>query len=399
MIVECPSCNTKYNFPDDKIGPEPRKVRCARCENIFVIEPPEPPPAEDDVLDLEDMPKRGAASMEPEVQEQPAKAGPEFPEPPEPPESPESPAEPSFDEAFDSEFGSDFETGGEEDEDEGVDFAGPAGFDESFGQASDTYDAEEERPEDFSVDESEFDVQAPFDASEEDREEAEPEEPRDEESEDFSQTFASVGGGKAGKGPMDMELEEKPLKEKGSRQKVVLIILILAILGGGAYFAYTYKDMIMGLIGGEEEIVEEEETAEPVSTPQDQVKNISLANVRQYYVQNEKVGQVFVIEGKAVNNFAVPKELIKVEAILFDDTGAELVSKEVMAGNTVTLFQLQVLSRAELEAALASEVGILSANTNIQPGGAVPFMIVMFNPPENVAEYAVKVTEAKEPPQ
>ncbi len=129
------------------------------------------------------------------------------------------------------------------------------------------------------------------------------------------------------------------------------------------------------------------------------VKDIMLQNVRQYYVSNEKAGQLFVIEGKAVNNFKSPKEMIKLEANLFDDKGATLAVQEELAGNTVSLFQLQVMTRDELKSALASQVGVLTNNTNIVPGGEAPFMIVFFDPPEAVKEFGVKVIDAKDPPK
>lgn len=129
------------------------------------------------------------------------------------------------------------------------------------------------------------------------------------------------------------------------------------------------------------------------------VKDIMLQNVRQYYVSNEKAGQLFVIEGKAVNNFKSPKEMIKLEATLFDEKGGSLASQEDLAGNTVSLFQLQVMTRDELKNALASQVGVLTNNTNIAPGGEAPFMVVFFDPPETVKEFGVKVVDAKDPPR
>jgi predicted Zn finger-like uncharacterized protein len=128
------------------------------------------------------------------------------------------------------------------------------------------------------------------------------------------------------------------------------------------------------------------------------VKDIVLQNVRQYYVTNEKAGQLFVIEGKAVNNFKAQKEMIKLEAALFDEKGGVLTSKDILSGNTVSLFQLQVMTKQELESALTSQVGVLTNNTNLAPGAETPFMIVFFDPPEAVKEFGVKVVDAKDPP-
>lgn len=42
MIVECTTCHAKYNVDDKKIPPAGVKVRCHKCQNIIVIQKPEP---------------------------------------------------------------------------------------------------------------------------------------------------------------------------------------------------------------------------------------------------------------------------------------------------------------------------------------------------------------------
>lgn len=40
MIVSCPSCDCKYDIPEKKIGDSPKRFRCRKCSEIFVINPP-----------------------------------------------------------------------------------------------------------------------------------------------------------------------------------------------------------------------------------------------------------------------------------------------------------------------------------------------------------------------
>ena len=47
--------------------------------------------------------------------------------------------------------------------------------------------------------------------------------------------------------------------------------------------------------------------------------------------------QAVVIEGKAVNNFKTPKEMLKLEASLFDEKGGTRVSKEELAKSAAVL--------------------------------------------------------------
>lgn len=41
MIVSCPNCNCKYNIPEKKIGSSPKRFRCRKCSEVFVINPPD----------------------------------------------------------------------------------------------------------------------------------------------------------------------------------------------------------------------------------------------------------------------------------------------------------------------------------------------------------------------
>ena len=42
MIVNCPGCNCKYNIPSEKIGDSPKRFRCRKCSEIFMIHPLKP---------------------------------------------------------------------------------------------------------------------------------------------------------------------------------------------------------------------------------------------------------------------------------------------------------------------------------------------------------------------
>ena len=164
----------------------------------------------------------------------------------------------------------------------------------------------------------------------------------------------------------------------------------LILIGGGLFFFKPWTKMnipFLSSMSGKKETVENA----------DKVKDIALRNVRQYYIPNEKAGNIFVVEGKAVNNFATPKERIKVEISLFDEKGHVLVNKQILCGNTLSQFQLQVQSEEEINASLASEVGILTSNTYLKTGMDTPFMAVFFKPPDAVKEFGVKVIDVLDP--
>ncbi len=51
MIIECDQCSTRYRLDDSRISPNGVKVRCTKCQNVFIVTLP--PPAEE--VRLEDV--------------------------------------------------------------------------------------------------------------------------------------------------------------------------------------------------------------------------------------------------------------------------------------------------------------------------------------------------------
>ncbi|QLA16947.1 DUF3426 domain-containing protein [Desulfolutivibrio sulfoxidireducens] len=335
MIITCPNCASRFRLPDEKIGPDGVKLRCGKCKHVFHQQPPSPPDMRDFDYPESDETPGGAF----DATTAPKRA------------APSRESEPSGlaapDESSDREPGDLFHSETYEDED----------------------DQAPVRPG-FNLD----DV-ANIDIS-----------------------------GQPGKGASAKDTKRRALI-------VALCLFGVAVVTLGALYFLglwpgTGKE---GTPPATEQAPTKETAAKDGERTATQappagaeetakVKDIVLQNVRQYYVTNEKAGQLFVIEGKAVNNFKSPKEMIKLEAALFDEKGTVLVSKDILSGNAVSLFQLQVMTRQELESALSSQVGVLTNNTNLATGAETPFMIVFFDPPEAVKEFGVKVVDVKDPP-
>lgn len=163
-----------------------------------------------------------------------------------------------------------------------------------------------------------------------------------------------------------------------------LLWLILGLITAGAVGAGTWFWMQPGASAPVEENVSKN------------VERLTMRNVRQYNVNNEKAGKVFVIEGRVVNEFDEPKGLIELEGALYDKDKKPLTMKRQLAGTQLSLFQLQVLNEKEMDSFLNNKVELLANNTDVKPGGEVPFMILFYDPPDNVAEFGVKIVNAKD---
>ena len=186
--------------------------------------------------------------------------------------------------------------------------------------------------------------------------------------------------------PQRKEAPREPLPElghkRGGRRKLWIALVLLLLLGAGAAGGYYYFFLQKEAPPSEADIAKK-------------VELLTMRNVRQYNVLNEKVGKVFVIEGRVVNEFPEPKELIALEGAIYDKDKKPLAVKKQLAGTQLSLFQLQVLSEKEMEAFLNNKVEILTNNTNVPPGGEVPFMILFYDPPDDVAEFGVKIVDVK----
>lgn len=382
MIVTCSNCSTKYNLPDEKIAPGGSKVKCSKCGHLFKVTPPAPPEEEVEALLEEDAP------------------------------TPEPEAADDFDKTFDEVAEEETTPPAEEKEQEtGVDAPPAEDFDDLFDDLDDSTPEEEQPAEEAPAEEEEslFDEAADEeeslfedDADEDDddsddlfEDEGDEEDADEDEDEDEEDAAALFDG--------DLALDEKP-KKKSLKSVLILLIVLLAI-GGAAYFkvwnmigldlgSYVQNIPYVGSWFSDEETPE----AEPGESPEQRVNKIELKNVRQFYAKNEKAGILFVIQGTAVNNFAKPKERIKVKAQLFDAQSKVVAENSQLCGNVLSMFQLQVQSKEEIEDGLKSEVGILSNNTFLRPGASTPFMFVFFEQPVNdIKEFVVKVVDAENP--
>ncbi len=403
MIVTCPNCQTRYNLPDNKIPPGGAKVKCSKCAHVFKAEAPPATPEEEVETLLEEetqAPDTQAGDDFDETFDEVASQGgdetpaEEDPVPEDTPAAPEASEDdmPGIDDLFDDTDDTpapspDKETASKDDveslfgDDEG----------DLFDDADDDTDDAGSEEDDNLFDDSDDTEEEDGDLFDDETDDNDEEEETDEDEEDDT-----------GFGLDDEDDEEETRSRKPLFFLIIILVLALGI-GAAVYFkAWTMFGLDLGTyfqnvpyIGKlfMEETGGNDETA-PGESPADRVRKIELKNVKQYYVANEKTGNLFVVEGKAVNKFAAPKERIKVEVMLYDATGNVLTSQAFMCGNVLSQFQLQVQTENEIKDGLSSEVGILSNNTFIRPGASTPFMAVFFNPPTGVKEFLVAAGQA-----
>jgi predicted Zn finger-like uncharacterized protein len=409
MIVTCPNCQTRYNLPDGKVPPGGVKVKCSKCAHVFKAEaPPATPEEEVESLLEEETPSSDTSAgddFDETFDEVASGTGDEAPAGDEAPEEDEAGPEPAPDEddlgdLFDGEEGVEVAAGDVPAEDEAADEGADEDVDALFGDdGDDLFEETEDDQDDTDDDGDEGDLFADdgdgggaddLFAADEDEDEDEDEDDEEDEDDDLG----------------SLDFDEEPSRSRKPLGCLIILLILVLLIGGAVWLkawrwfgfdpcTYIQNVPYVGKLCLEETGGDQE--APPGESPADRVRNIVLKNVKQYYVANEKTGNLFVVEGKAVNQFSGPKEQIKVEVVLYDGTGNVLASQAFLCGNVLSQFQLQVQTRAEIEEGLKSEVGILSNNTFIRPGASTPFMAVFFEPPTGVKEFLVKVVDVGDP--
>ena len=187
------------------------------------------------------------------------------------------------------------------------------------------------------------------------------------------------GGGSAGMPPLEM-----PARKRSCLRRLCGGVLVLALLGGAGAVGWQYMRPLLAkppMTAGEQA---------------DQISSLALTDVRQYYVDNDRSGRLLVIEGRVVNGFAAPREMIELEASIYGPDKRTLKSRRFFAGVSLSFSLLKSMGMRELETLLSNKDEILTNNMNVASGGSVPFMTVFAAPSSPVAEFAVRVVGARE---
>lgn len=194
---------------------------------------------------------------------------------------------------------------------------------------------------------------------------------------------------------------DSPVTKKSKGVRIFLILFFSAVCFLSILWSFTsYLDPIKEKYFNREaasiqaKIEAENKRIEELA---EKVKLLQINGLRQYTMPNDKVGTLTVIEGKIINGFDEARGLIQVECSLYSESGELLINKKQIAGTSLSLFQLQVLNEQELEQNLNNNLDIMQRNTNIAPGASTPFMCVFYNPPQNAANFNIKIVSAEKP--
>jgi predicted Zn finger-like uncharacterized protein len=177
-------------------------------------------------------------------------------------------------------------------------------------------------------------------------------------------------------------------KRKTPMSGVLRIFLVLLLVLGGAAGYLLWR-------GGTTDILQIMQQIRGIREPAAPVGQIRLPLPNSFFIMNQEVGQIFVVQGEAVNGYPENRSAIAVKGMLHDEMGNVLMQQTVFCGNLLSYEDLQTESFSRIEEAMNNQFGNALSNLNVGPGKAIPYMIVFRALPTNVAEFTVEVVDSK----
>lgn len=389
MVIVCPECSTKFRVKSERIPEKGAKVRCARCQHVFLVQKQAPEAAAPDVIEAMAPAEETTRPAIPEPAiEQTVQPTAEIPQEglPQPvtEEAPRVESEPEPFEEEESSFSYDQfrELDASKDEEE------------SF-----TFGADEEEPTD-GADEAEesFSFSGPTEELAESPAEEEPEtaaevqlEPQLSPDEKIAETLtvdepvASGLESEAETHSSPVRSDEKKSNPASSVIRVLLLLILgLAIIAGALYY-----------INGPEQIEQAIEQLFGQQFQQTEKGQISLSDLEGKFVNNQEAGELFVIRGAVTNNYREPRASIQVKGIIFDQNGKQLLQKTIFCGNPISDQELQTLPFSKLEEMMRNQFGKAMNNMKVNYKETIPFAIAFNDLPKNLSEFSVNIASSE----
>ncbi len=161
----------------------------------------------------------------------------------------------------------------------------------------------------------------------------------------------------------------------------LLITLLIILLGAGGYGLYTLLDS-MGI--------------HIVNSPAHKVQDpgnlkITPFDINSKFLDNTKIGKIFVITGKVKNEYPMNRGAIQVTGKLYTKDKKMAKAETVFCGNILSDIDITNLDAAAIQQRLQNRMGDNHINVQVKPGSAIPFMIIFTNLPDNLDEFTLEV--------
>ena len=123
-------------------------------------------------------------------------------------------------------------------------------------------------------------------------------------------------------------------------------------------------------------------------------RRLDIVDVEGNFFPTDKIGQLYIIKGKIINNYPKSRSHILIKATIEDEKRNPVDRKLAYAGNIFTEHELKDISIEEIEKRLKNKSGINNSNINVAPQDSVPFMIIFYSLPDSISDYVVETVSS-----
>jgi predicted Zn finger-like uncharacterized protein len=190
----------------------------------------------------------------------------------------------------------------------------------------------------------------------------------------------------------DTDLDEEPeatiqpAPKKGMRPAILIVIIlaVVAAIGLGGILLLNSMGIAIPFIS---------QTA-PTKVSDPGNLKIKAFDISSKFIDNDKIGKLFVISGKIKNEYLMPRGSIQISGKIYTKDKALAKSETVFCGNMLSDTELSTVDSKTLQQRLQNKSGDNRSNQKVLPGAVIPFMIVFSNLPANLEEFTTEVASS-----
>jgi predicted Zn finger-like uncharacterized protein len=171
-----------------------------------------------------------------------------------------------------------------------------------------------------------------------------------------------------------------------------MVLLIMALVGGGAYAAYTVLESLQIKLPFLESL--KGAVTSEATDPGNMRASLLEGRISGEFVSNNSAGRLFVIKGQLRNDYPEARNFIRVKGILYLKDGKVAQDRIVYCGNVLSDTDLQVLDKETINKKLGNRFGDNKSNFRVPTGKVLPFMVVFSDIPHEVGEFSVEVVDS-----
>lgn len=183
--------------------------------------------------------------------------------------------------------------------------------------------------------------------------------------------------------PLEKPKPSKPAKQSHGARAAIVVVVILAAIGFGIYYAVTRMGVNIPYVS---------EYLKPPQQDPVGVRHLSTPEINSKFIENSQSGRLFVITGKVLNGYKEARGKIQLQGKLFTK-GKKLAKTElVYAGILIDDQDLASGTLADIKKRLGTAPTLQNPDTRALPNQSLPFMVVFSELPNtgDLDEFAVE---------